>query len=121
MKQQYFLVAEDEGGTPVVIPCGDNYASDELREEVESWGWTVRTGSALRLTVTQARREAQELKLPPRSKKPDPPAGIVNVPLTCGHTTQLKRGYAQIAVSDSKSVYCLRCRKNVPVRKEGKQ
>jgi len=43
----------------VVLGPLKDHASDDLYEEVESWGLTVRTGSAIKLTVAQARREAK--------------------------------------------------------------
>lgn len=56
----FYLVAQNEQGSPVVLGPLSDYASDELYAEVESWGWTVLTGSARKMSVAQARKEARE-------------------------------------------------------------
>jgi hypothetical protein len=52
-----YVMAQDDQGSPVVI--GPASVSEELREEIESWGWTVISGSARKLTLAQARKEAR--------------------------------------------------------------
>ena len=57
---KYYLIATTPQGAAFAIGPLDDPASDELYDEVESWGWDVHTGSAGKMTVAQARKYARQ-------------------------------------------------------------
>jgi hypothetical protein len=57
---QIFVVVTDTQDAPLVIGPLTDGITDELYAEIESWGWTIYSGYARRLSLAQARREAQQ-------------------------------------------------------------
>lgn len=58
-KTQFYVVAQDSQDSPVVIGPYDDQITDELYDELESLGYTILSGAAVRLSPTQARKEAR--------------------------------------------------------------
>lgn len=55
---EFYIVAQDSQDSPVVIGPLSEIASDTLYEEFEELGYTVLSGSARKLSPSQARWEA---------------------------------------------------------------
>ena len=60
MALQIYVVAQDLEDAPLVIGPFSDGITNELYGEIESWGWTVITGYARKLTLAQARKEAKQ-------------------------------------------------------------
>ena len=46
----------------------------------------------------------------------EPPEGIMNVPLRCGHASQCKRVMLSVAIADG-TMFCHQCGSHVPVKR----